>query len=222
MVTGSPDDNPAFLDPERATSIGYVGGEDPPTFDHELLAKEIGDGETIEPMGKGPSRGYQERHRAIARLHALGYTNNQIARRLGYSATGISLALQSEFVQAETERFRTQYFETDIVEALKSIGPDAINHIHRTILDESEKSELRSTNARWAVEKLTGKAKQEVTVEHGLSSYMDILRDMRSRGEIIDVSGTPVLETASPEADPGTSGGSKWKNWLNSNLGTVG
>lgn len=185
-----PGERPAFLDPDRAEAIGYVGADTTPTFDHEvaaLAAEPEPAGEKVPPRGQGPSRGYEERWRAIARYHALGFTNNQIGEKLGYSPAGISLALKKEWVQAEAEKFRQQYFDSDIHSALKAAGPDAIRLIHKTILDDSEKAELRSTNSRWLVEKLTGKAKQEVSVESNtLSAFLDTLRQMQDRGESLD------------------------------------
>ena len=217
-----PAGRPAFLDPERAESINYPGAPDGSTeviFDHELQLEPLElPGEALAPVGKGPSPGVKDRYIAIARLHAYGYSNNQIARHLGYSATGISLALKKPFIQAEIERHRAQLFDPDVQNRLKLMGRDAVDHVHRTILDPAVKDELRSTNARWAVEKLTGKPKQEVNVESGtLNQFMDLLKQMgpgaagpESR-DVTDVAQIAAPDAAPQEADP-------WSGWLQTNF----
>lgn len=219
---GSPDEKPAFLDPERAKSIGYVGADDTPQFDAELNApaEELGDAlsEDIAPAGKGPSRGYRERWRSIARLHALGLTNNQIGRKLGYSPTGISLALKQPFVMEEVEKFRAS-FDGDIANRIKGIASDSLDRIHAIVLDDTEKTSIVLDAAKWAVEKATGKARQEVTVESGtLSSFMDLLRQMKDRGEPLDV--TPDDQLALPAAlqRDETAEASDVDAWISANL----
>lgn len=216
VPTGSPDEKPAFLSKETAEQIGYVGAppDAVPTFDHELEPLPPLEGD-LPARGKGPSLGYEERHRAIARLHAFGYTNNQIARHLGYSAPGVSLALRQPWTQAEVARVRTAMLDQDVLTKLKAAGHDAMDHLHRTILDPSVKEDIRSTNARWAVEKLTGKARQEVTVESGtLGTFMELLKNMQSRGEPLDV--TPQLPAAAGPVDAEPV--AEWSEWLDSNL----
>lgn len=89
-------------------------------------------------------------------------------------------------------------FDQTVADGLKAMGPDAIADIHGTILDKSVKAETRNANSRWVVEKLTGKAKQEVAVDHGgLGSFMELLNEMRTRGEPIDVTPqVPALEVS--------------------------
>lgn len=221
---GNPDFTPIFLDPERAESAEYTGESIRPNFDSELTEPEdpaIALG-IKNDWGKGPSPGYRERHRAIARYNALGLSNNEIAAKLNYSPTAISLALKKPWVQEEVARFRTQYFDEDINRALKAAGSDAIKHIHKTILDEGEKSDLRSTNSRWVLEKLTGKAKQEVSVESNtLTAFMDLLRETRERGEtlepaILDVTPNPENSAQLAESPGDTS--PDFDAWLDQNL----
>lgn len=224
-VTGSPADKPAFLDPARAKQMAYVGADTVPVFDHELEPLPPIDNEPLPPRGKGPSIGYEGRYRAIARLHAYGYTNNQIARHLGYSATGISLALKKPWLLDEVKRIRDQLVDPEVLTRLKLVGQDAIAHIHQTILDPMAKADIRSTNARWAIEKLTGKPKQEVSVESGtLATFTDLLRDMQRRGEslephAIDVTPLPALEGGREAAPDVSEEPNRWATWLDTNLG---
>ena len=221
MGDETPKGRPAFLDPERAETINYPGAPDGSTeviFDHELQLEPLDlPGGTVEPMGKGPSPGVKDRYIAIARLHAYGYSNNQIARHLGYSATGISLALKKPFIQTEIERHRAQMFDPDVQNRLKAMGRDAVEHVHRTILDPMVKDELRSTNARWAVEKLTGKPKQEVGVESNtLTAFMDLLKQMHApeTAEPLDVTGSvkQIEAVAAPQETD------QWSGWLEANF----
>lgn len=213
-MVGDPADKPAFLDPNRAASIGYVGADDVPSFDTELVERpELG--EDLEPRGKGPSRGYEVRHSEIARLHALGYTNNQIARHLGYSAPGISLALQKPYVQSEVERWRTHYFSQDTANLVKDAALDGMKRIHKIILNPETKEGTALAASQWAVEKATGKAKQEVAVGSGdLSTFMDLLKEVRNTGQPLE---TPVREVREIQGSDAPQAG-QWSTWITENI----
>ena len=194
--TDSPDDEPAFCDPDRAESFGYIGADDVPTFDTELAGLPELD-EDLTPRGKGPTPGYEARWSEIARLHALGYTNNQIARHLGYSAPGISLALHKPFVQSEIARWRAKYFSQETADVIKDSARDAAVRIGKLVRDPNTKDALAFQAGAWLVEKATGKAKQEVSLESGtLNNFMDLLKDMQSCGEVLDV--TPQTRALAP------------------------
>lgn len=214
----SPESKPAFLDPARAEAIGYVGAlpDAVPSFDHEIapLPELMTDSEA---RGKGASRGYEVRWDEIARLHALGYTNNQIARHLGYSATGISLALNKPFTQAAVEKWRKAVFDHDTISRLKEAARDGAARIHGLILDPKTKDTVLLDAAKFAVEKSHGKARQEVNVESGtFTNFMELLRQVHNRNEPLDV--TPH-QTATHEEDAAKSPeANKWKAWLTTNL----
>lgn len=206
---------PAFLDKERAESIGYISGDASPQFDTELAAlPELTS--DLPVRGKGPSPGYADRWREIARLHALGYTNNQIARHLGYSPTGISLALQRPFVQDEIDRVRSQYYSHDAVSVIKDAALDGARRIHKIILDPNTKESTALAAGQWAVEKATGKAKQEVSVESGtFSAFMDLLNQMKDRDEPLDVTPQPPEGGAAVTGDEGRP---DWDAWIRENV----
>lgn len=231
----SPFAKPLFMNPEAAQSVGYVENPDDivPQFDRELLTPEY-EGIREEPQGKGYSqtlspaeemRGIRERYRAIARLHALGLTNNQICRRLGYSPAGVSLALQKPQVQAEVERYRTQLYENDVLNALKDLGSDAVK-VLTNVLNGSGKTSEQLDAAKWLLEKLHGKAKQEVNVESNtLAGFMGLLKDMQRSGEVLHNSNAPQREVLDvTPAKPEHSSqqlipvASKWENWSEKNL----
>jgi hypothetical protein len=69
--------------------------------------------------------------------------------------------------------------------------------MHKVVADERQKTSDRMTAAQWLAEKSLGKAKQEVAVEHGIGTFIDLMRQMQSRGETIDTA--PRLVTAIPD-----------------------
>ncbi len=182
MVDLSPADNPAFLDPERAESIGYVGEQDvAPNFDAELFPEDPAD---------VPSRGIIDRYREIARRHAYGQTNNQICAALGYTASRMSIILLNPFVQAEIAKCREAFFSADANAIMKETSVQAARNLQTIVNDPNHKKHFEAST--FVAEKVTGKARQEVSVESGtLTSFMELLREMRGRGEAIDV--TPQL-----------------------------
>lgn len=221
----SPDTKPAFLDPERASASSYVSGAPPEEvrFDRELAAELDPAFLEAHEGGKGPSPGYRERWRAIARYNAMGWTNKRIGEKLNYSPTAVSLALQSTWVQEEVARMRALY-ETDIIAQVKEAAKDGASFIHETILNESAKISERLDASKWAVEKTTGKAKQEVGVESNtLMHFMEVVRDMQRRGDTIDVtpqtSQTPqALPQSDAEAAQVPTPPDRWAAFLGDNL----
>lgn len=215
----SPAAKPAFLHQETAEAIGYVGADTVPEFDHELAAWN--DPAYIPPATEvgdpaAPSHGYRERWRAIARYHALGLTNNQICAKLGYSPASLSTTLRNPWIQAEVQRYRSQY-EVDIATRVKDAATDGIERIHRIILDASEKSTTALDASKWAVEKASGKARQEVTVESGtLSTFMEMLKEMRSRGEPVDV--TQTVPALAGDQESAAVHPERWDSWFEEHL----
>ena len=190
---------PIFLDPERAEKAQYVGVDTVPTFDDELPLSPALPEHGLEPVpANAPSPGYISRYREIARLHAIGKTNNEICRILGYTPVRMSIILKDPFIQSEIARCRAKLFDQDVVDKIKEASKDGARLVHEIILNESEKTSVRLDAAKWAAEKAHGKARQEITVESGtLTSFMELLRDMTDRGEMLDV--TPVQQSASPQ-----------------------
>ena len=213
-------ERPAFLDKERAESIGYISGDEIPVFDQELAPLPPLEGDN-PARGKGPSRGYEIRWREIARLHALGYTNNQIAKHLGYSPQGISLAMKQPLVVEEIERYRTLYFSQDALNIIKEAALDGARHIRNIILDPKAKESTRVAASQWAVEKATGKARQEISVEsESLSRFMELAERAVERGQVVDV--TPLPITAESKNQPATgenpASNANWDTWIAENV----
>lgn len=203
-----------------AEAIGYVGADTTPTFDDELAGLPELDSD-MPPRGKGPSNGYEERWREIARLHALGYTNNQIARHLGYSATGISLALQKPFVQAEIAVARGRHISEDAIAIMRDTSVHAARRLQTAVMNPDDRNGYDAS--KFVVEKVTGKARQEVTVESGtLSTFMELLKEMRSRGEPLDVieqsADVGATEKLLPAQSNDAQQDNQWRDWLKTNI----
>lgn len=212
-------ERPLFLDPARAANAEYVTDPDAvPDFaavdEAELLPE--------------PDRPLKPRHRELARLHALGKTNNQICEKLGYSVSRVSILIHTPAIQAEVDRYRNKLFEVDLMSAVKELGTDAVGVVEEMLRSKSEKLKDRAETAKWLIEKLTGKARQQMDVEsHSLAAFMDMLHTMQAQGTAlapIDV--TPNGEMGSnevretPAKQIGTAGSteSKFDSWVDTEL----
>lgn len=185
---------PAWMSKETAEAIPYPGASEPPVFDHELAELPPLEGD-LPARGQGPSPGYKARWEKIGYYKAHGYTNNQIARHLGYSAASISRVLEQPFVQEVIERERAKFYSSEVADIIKDTAKESAIRFNKMIHDPSTSDKVIVELGKFHIEKQTGKAKQEISVEHGgLGGFMDMLRDMSHRGETIDV--TPQAQPA--------------------------
>lgn len=212
-----PNFKPLFLTltKEQAEARGYDGvPEVAPTFDTELEPLE----DVPLPNRRGgdtrPTETLRIRYSELARLHALGYSNKQIARHLSYTPENVAQVLKKSFVKEETERYRAMYFSQTTLDVIKDAALDGVRRIHKMILDPTTKESTALDASKWAAEKATGKPKQEVSVESGtLMDFMSLLKNGgSSSGQIIDVKPTesPLIESQ-PEQ-------SSWDAWIKDNL----
>lgn len=224
----NPGQKPLFVNPQAAASAPYVGAPEDnqkPTFDDELGAYPGALPEDRVPVPENISqipRDVRTRWLEVARLNALGQTNNEICERLGYSVSRVSIILKFPVVQNEIHRYRNQLFEQDIVTAMKDMGPDGIRVINEMMNSSSEKLKDRVDTAKWLLEKLTGKPKQEVNVESNtLAMFMETLRQMQRTGESINAPAQrtgDVIDVTPTEDEISPSQPSKWANWTKNNL----
>lgn len=200
--------------PTWPTEVTQYPGDPEATFDYELNVPEPAEGNA-----EAPSRGYISRHQEVARLHAHGVRNSRIAELLQYTDTRVSLLLKDPYIQEEIARHRKALMDSDAIQILKQAAKDGARRIHNIILDPNTKDTTVLAAAQFAVEKSHGKAKQEVSVESGtFSSFMDMLREMRGRGEGMPAAAERDVQ-ALPEAQrPDAPQSDTWDGWLNQNL----
>lgn len=160
-------DEPLFLNDEAAAAAAYVGVT---TFDDELTA----------PDPDAPTEGVLERYRLIARLHAMGLTNNAIAHQLRYTASRISILLRDPFVQREVAVWRDKFISGDTLTILSTVANDAALRMLDIIRDP------KATNAdvlrigTFSTEQVFGKAKQSVDVKNTtLDMFMERMAALR-------------------------------------------
>lgn len=191
-----PPGRPLFLDPERVASAKYVGA---PEAEHDKPPDFTAYDEHEEEMPE-LNRALKPRHREAARLCAIGKTNNYICEKLGYSAGRISVLLSSPVMRREVDRYRNLIYDRDVISAIKELGHDSIRAIEEVIRDPKAPAKLKTENARWVLEKVTGKAKQEHTHESNtLAAFTEVLRQMQQSGE-------SLTQTAPIDVTPALSG----------------
>lgn len=216
MVTGGPGDKPAFLDPKRAETTPYAGADAVPAFDNELDQPESSNSESTPSQ---PSRGYIDRYREVARLHAFGRTNNEIAQILGYGAVRISLLLKDPFVQKEIDKWRQHFFDSDAVAIMKDAARDGARRIHNIILDPKAKDTTVLAASQFAVEKAHGKAKQEVAIEsQSLAAFTAELKAMRQHGDMLRDVSPQLIESKEKEPIVTEPIKDEWTSWVDQNI----
>lgn len=192
-----------------------------PTFDAELERTPALAGEASADDPDAPSTGLRERWSAIARMHAGGLRNSEIARRLGYTQSRISIVLNEPWIQKEIARWRGK-FESDVTERIKEAAVDGAYFVHGLINNDEARDQTRLDAAKWAIEKTTGKAKQEVSVESNtLTNFMQLMRDMQAQGELAprDVVALPAGEPTPAEGDGADAPQpDQWSTWIGTNL----
>jgi len=129
------------------------------------------------------------RHREVARLIAKGFMNKDVCLRLGYSASRVSILLRNPKIREEILRFQDRIFDKELSGRMAEVGPDAMDVIERAIRSETfVKSETRLETAKWAMEKLTGKAVQKHELESGtLGRLLDKLDTMKDMKDVLEV-----------------------------------
>lgn len=211
-----PTDKPLFLDPARAAAAQYVGDPNAVPNFQELDEKEA------DPQ---PNKPLKPRHREVARLHAMGKTNNEICDKLNYSTSRVSVLLHTAPIQQEVDRYRNKLYDTDLVSQLKELGTDAVGAIEEVLRDPQAKGAAKVQAAQWLIEKLTGKARQSMDLEsNSLASFMEILQTMRAAGNgLAPIDVTPDGEMGSNDTAPkqlkqAQPDESKFDSWVDTEL----
>lgn len=191
----------AGIDPSAPSDYPGARPEDlAPTFDDELAIKP----------GETPSHEIIIRFREIARLYSSGVKASTIAQRLGYTAARVNEILALPEVKAEIKKFRTAFFDKDVKGALREAGPDFVKSLHSAILDPALKPDKRAELAKWGIEQLEGKARQQVDVnDTSLDKFMQLLKQMSANGETIappSLSGGGMIDVTPRQIPAGAEG----------------
>lgn len=234
-----PGDLPLFAKQplEAQEAFEYPGETEAlPTFDAELKPliesdrPEGPEGEKLTSIRKNIAR---ERWRAMARAYATGkFSVKTLAEKFNYTQSNVQSVLSKKWIQDEIARHRDAY-SSEVTARIKDAAVDSVEYLHDTILNSEIKHDIRSTNARWFVEKQTGRAHQSVTHQHAdLGAFMDLVRGMRERtvagampGDVPVLDITPPVELSpgtstanAAQVDTGTVAPQRWDSWLNDNL----
>jgi len=170
----APELDAEFAAIEAEIKAKQASGELPPSY-----------GDWIEnPEGGALSA----RHREVARLIAKGWRNKDVCLRLGYTPGRISILMRNPKIREEILRFQDRIFDKELSGRMAEIGPDAMDVIEQAIRSETIlKPSERVETAKWAMEKLTGKAVQKHELESGtLGRLIDKLDSMKDMKEVLE------------------------------------
>lgn len=173
-----------------------------------------------------PGRPLNARQKKLAKMAAWGKTNNEICEELGYTPGRVSVLLGAQKVKDEIERIQDKMHEADLEEQLKMLGGDAMNVMEAIINDENLPPIKKEAAAKWVLEKLTGKAAQQIDVKGEISvgHFLDKLNQAVEQGKIKNVTpmqipsktgsaqeGEKLLDDAEHLDDP-------LADWINKNI----
>lgn len=171
-----------------------------------------------------PDKPLSSRHRALARMVAMGATNKEIAERLNYSMSRVSVLKSNTRIQEEIQKFEDRVYEESIEERIKELAPEAIDAMEAIL--KADVDPLRKENtARWILEKASGKAAQQINVqgEVSLGVFLEKL-DKMSTQALAPREVNPAIEGQTEES-PETSEQDKTQeiidpleDWLDKNL----
>jgi len=204
---------------ERPAERSGAGGAEPERTEEvstDLLPKLGPDGRPIyENYGDkylnqlGPDR-LRNAHATVAWMAAGGAKNKDIAEAVGETGLGqtqISIILNTTSVKERIKEIQKEHYGGSIDARFRqAVGP-AMDVIENTITPLEEdiphiKPALRADTARWLLEKVTGKARQEVDIKGNLfGDLLGRLDEIRSQGKTIDVKALRVVgsEGGTPE-----------------------
>lgn len=123
-----------------------------------------------------------ERHHNILRMHLLGYSNIEIAERLGCTPTAVGLAVNSNLGRIQTRMMRAE-LDNGAIEAAKRIralAPKAIDVIEQTLDDPDAPIAVRLKAAQDALDRAgLGAVKKMDVRSTSVALSRDDLEDLR-------------------------------------------
>lgn len=150
-----------------------------------------------------PGRPLHSRYRKVAELIALGKSDKQIGEDLGYEESRVAQLRQYPQIRTAVERFHYRFLDAVATERLRELGPDAIYVIEEMLCSPSEKLRDKTETAKWVIEKLTGKARQEIEHNAG-SNILELLKQLRRTHEALALPSAepPEIELVQTEKEP--------------------
>lgn len=212
-----PNFRPKFLNPKEAKQSQYVG-ELPEEETRNLI-------EEPEQPPERPTKPLKARAKEACRLLALGWTRQDVGKKLKYSDSYLLNAMHYPRWRAEIARFQDKMFEQDVMTRMKDLGGPAVDVIEELIHDPAVSALKKADKAQWIIEKLTGKAKQEHSVESNtLAAFTEIARQMLQSGEKLDdIDVTPQTREVTAASGqtvtlPAVSTESKFTKWVDEEI----
>jgi hypothetical protein len=158
----------------------------------------------MEEPGPRFAKPLSPRHRELCRLLALGHTNNEICKILGYVTSRLSILKNSARIRQEVLKLQDKLFDKSIDERIKDLGRDAVDVMEEILIDPQIDILKKESAARWIIEKNVGKPTQQLDVNANVSIgvFMDKLEAMQEVGpgikaleageeEVVEVVATP-------------------------------
>lgn len=140
-----------------------------------------------------PYSGLNPRLQYVCLLFAQGERGVDIAKKLGYSQSRLSVLLTRDDVKKKIRKYRNQFFERSIKERIKELSSDAIAEIERILNDPSAKDDTKLRAATWLLEKESGKATQTTQIESNtLLDLFEKIEKLQNSGQVIDLTPNEV------------------------------
>ena len=167
-----------------------------------------------------PDKPLLQRHLELARMAAHGKTNNEIAEKLGYTASRVSILLSNRRIKNQINIYRDRLFKVDVKTRMKDIAPDAMDVIEGILNDDNLDAKQKEKAAMWVLEKVDGKAAQQVdhNVSGGIGLFLDKLDQMKSQGNLPTVQTLPAEAVKVTESNTEATSKDEFTTWLNENL----
>lgn len=191
---------------------GFIAPASPEEEYDEMTEEEKIEKEQCWHHLLNPNKPLSHRHVELCKLLAKGYPHYEISKKILYSRNYISQLSCHPKIRKEVRRLQDKAFETLVNDRLAGLGHRALDVMEEVLITEDKDVKLQSKTdaAKWVLEKITGKAKQEIETKDGnLTDFMTMLKEIKeqqsralpegearraenTQGEVIDV--TPHKE----------------------------
>ena len=162
------------------------------------------------------------RHVTIAYMMASGVPNQRIAKDLGLTPARVSVLISNSRIKQRAKEIQADYMGGSLEKSFREAAPKALNVMTDIIDDpcEKHKTALKFEASKWMLEKVTGKAVQQVQVESNtIGALFDQMDLMKKAGQVITVGAlAPSIGTEAEETAPEEPAQDKMDKWVEDNL----